>query len=504
MKDKLSAHQETISILSQQKEAQIKLYKTREDKELDEVIALENKVKVLDNIVYKIGCYNDNLALMLAPESDEVIRLEKQSRSKLNRSRLRHTFVNNGSSNESFNKQTTVLEKRMDESIPCLNDEMVANLRYFNSLELEVDSLRSQLETQKTQILNEIDRLSREYYYADHMNAILGVYIEIDEVTNLQCDYLELLEKYEGLEIELSKSKIMSKSFEALQKHAINLEIDLQQCQENIKNDKSFTENLSKEFRKEREQYFEMQDLKAQLQDKGIVIRVIPTTSVSRPLPKSNPMGDSIMHNNSQGKKQKVEDQRRNVKFSKNKTSVTACNDSLNAKTLNVNSREFSIPRTPQQNGIAERKNITLIKAARTMLADLLLSIPFWAEAVNTAFYVQNRLLVTKPHNKTPYELLHGRLPSIGFMRPFGCPVTILNTLDPLGKFQAKVDEESRVHNSTDPAPTCQKKASVHNSSDPALTRQVMASVHNSTDPAPTCQKKASVHNSSDPALTRQ
>nr|GFB07956.1 hypothetical protein [Tanacetum cinerariifolium] len=53
----------------------------------------------------------------------------------------------------------------------------------------------------------------------------------------------------------------------------------------------------------------------------------------------------------------------------------------------------------------------------------------------------QNRVLATKPHNKTPYELLHGRLPSIGFMRPFGCPVTILNTLDPLGKFQGKVDE---------------------------------------------------------------
>nr|GEY64974.1 hypothetical protein [Tanacetum cinerariifolium] len=51
------------------------------------------------------------------------------------------------------------------------------------------------------------------------------------------------------------------------------------------------------------------------------------------------------------------------------------------------------------------------------------------------------QVLVTKHHNKTPYELLHGRLPSIGFMRPFGCPVTILNTLDPLGKFQGKVDE---------------------------------------------------------------
>nr|GEX02564.1 uncharacterized mitochondrial protein AtMg00810-like [Tanacetum cinerariifolium] len=62
-------------------------------------------------------------------------------------------------------------------------------------------------------------------------------------------------------------------------------------------------------------------------------------------------------------------------------------------------------------------------------------------EAVNTACYVQNRVLVTKPHNKTPYELLHGRTPSIGFMRPFGCYVTILNTLDTLGKFEGKIDK---------------------------------------------------------------
>nr|GFA21410.1 integrase, catalytic region, zinc finger, CCHC-type, peptidase aspartic, catalytic [Tanacetum cinerariifolium]GFA21808.1 integrase, catalytic region, zinc finger, CCHC-type, peptidase aspartic, catalytic [Tanacetum cinerariifolium] len=260
MKDKLSAHQETISILSQQKEAQIKLYKTREDKELDKVIELENKVKFLKKVQranprpFDIGCYNDNLALMLAPDSDEVIRFEKESRSKLSylirpfdydklknlydlfvsqreksseqryfseRSRLSHTSVNNGKSKESFHKQTTLLEKRMDESIQldkqcqssleifkvkscvntiitgvelckqkiankpqfqrCLNEEMVADLRYFNSLELEVDSLGSQLKTQKTQFLNEIDRLSREYYYADHMNAILSVYTELDE-----------------------------------------------------------------------------------------------------------------------------------------------------------------------------------------------------------------------------------------------------------------------------------------------------------------------------------
>nr|GEZ27760.1 hypothetical protein [Tanacetum cinerariifolium] len=103
--------------------------------------------------------------------------------------------------------------------------------------------------------------------------------------------------------------------------------------------------------------------------------------------------------------------------------------------------REFSVARTPQQNRFAKRKNKTLIEAARTMLADSLLPIPFWAEAVNIACYVQNRVLVIKPHNKTPYELLLGRTPSIEFMRPFGCPVTILNTLDTLGKFDRKANE---------------------------------------------------------------
>ncbi|GJW55061.1 putative ribonuclease H-like domain-containing protein [Tanacetum coccineum] len=63
------------------------------------------------------------------------------------------------------------------------------------------------------------------------------------------------------------------------------------------------------------------------------------------------------------------------------------------------------------------------------------------AEAVNTACYVQNKVLVVKPHNKTQYELFHGRTPTLSFMRPFGCPATILNTIDHLGKFDGKTDE---------------------------------------------------------------
>ncbi|GJW58943.1 putative ribonuclease H-like domain-containing protein [Tanacetum coccineum] len=103
--------------------------------------------------------------------------------------------------------------------------------------------------------------------------------------------------------------------------------------------------------------------------------------------------------------------------------------------------REFSVARTPQQNGVAERRNRTLIEAARSFLVNSKLPTTFWAEAVNTACYVLNRVLIIKPHNKTPYELICRRPPLIDFMKPFGCPVTILNTRDHLGKFEEKADE---------------------------------------------------------------
>ncbi|GKD94228.1 putative ribonuclease H-like domain-containing protein [Tanacetum coccineum] len=128
---------------------------------------------------------------------------------------------------------------------------------------------------------------------------------------------------------------------------------------------------------------------------------------------------------------------------------VIRCDNGTEIKNSNMNQfyemkgikREFSVARTPQQNGVAERKNKTLIEAARTMLVDFKLPTTFEAEAVNTACYVQNKVLIVKPHNKIPYELLHGRTLALSFMRPFGCHVTILNTKDHLGKFDGKADE---------------------------------------------------------------
>ncbi|KAJ9547279.1 hypothetical protein OSB04_019822 [Centaurea solstitialis] len=103
--------------------------------------------------------------------------------------------------------------------------------------------------------------------------------------------------------------------------------------------------------------------------------------------------------------------------------------------------RQYSAPRTPQQNGVAERRNRTLIEATRTMLVDSKLPITFWAEAVNTACYVQNRVLIVKSKGKTPYELFEKKKPFIGFLKPFGCPCTILNTKSQLGKFDSKSED---------------------------------------------------------------
>ena len=97
---------------------------------------------------------------------------------------------------------------------------------------------------------------------------------------------------------------------------------------------------------------------------------------------------------------------------------------------------QFSAAYTPQQNGVAERKNRTLIECARTMLADSHLPITCGAEAVNTACYTLNRVLIVKKKNKTCYQLLKGRKPNLQHLEPFGAPCTYLKISSP--KFEPK------------------------------------------------------------------
>nr|GEX52557.1 hypothetical protein [Tanacetum cinerariifolium] len=252
-------------------------------------------------------------------------------------------------------------------------------------MESQNDSLKSQLETQKTQFLNEIDRLSKEYYYADHMNAILGVCTELDEDLKAQLqdkgialsELKKLIEKLKGksLDTKLEKSSVIRQpdAFKSQRPSLLGKPTIFSDSLErkDFSKSKSVTKNnVSNEFSKLVTTQILPPNKKSILKNTNVLASgmyklhtkptqtrttqlpqdsrktnkhmsfstgVIPTTSVSRPQLKSNQMEDRVMLNNSQGKKQEVEDHRRNVKFSKNKTSVTACNDSLNAKTLNVN-----------------------------------------------------------------------------------------------------------------------------------------------------------------------
>ncbi|GJX77986.1 hypothetical protein Tco_0324797 [Tanacetum coccineum] len=158
-----------------------------------------------------------------------------------------------------------------------LKQEMHADLKYVESLEKEIDKL----ESNKSEFSNMYDILLQECVSNDVMCSYLHSLSDLDAHAELQCLYVHKVKECECLAQKLSKqTETVSKevynellrSFAKLEKHSISLELALQQCQEQMKNDTVCKEKASNVFLKEREQYFEIQDLKAQLQDKDIAI----------------------------------------------------------------------------------------------------------------------------------------------------------------------------------------------------------------------------------------
>ncbi|GJW48670.1 retrovirus-related pol polyprotein from transposon TNT 1-94 [Tanacetum coccineum] len=105
---------------------------------------------------------------------------------------------------------------------------------------------------------------------------------------------------------------------------------------------------------------------------------------------------------------------------------------------LNGISHNFSAPRTPQSNGVVERKNRTLQEMSRTMLNEQSIPQKFWCNAVDTSTYIINRVSIRRILGKTPYELLRGRKPNLNYFRVFGSKCFVLNTKDYLTKFDPK------------------------------------------------------------------
>ncbi|GJV39134.1 retrovirus-related pol polyprotein from transposon TNT 1-94 [Tanacetum coccineum] len=102
--------------------------------------------------------------------------------------------------------------------------------------------------------------------------------------------------------------------------------------------------------------------------------------------------------------------------------------------------QQFFSARTPQQNGVVERRNRTLVEASRTMLTFVNLPLFLWAEAIATTCFTQNRLIIHKRFDKTPYELINKRKPNIKFFHVFGCICYLLNDYNDVGKLKEKGD----------------------------------------------------------------
>ncbi|GKE52402.1 retrovirus-related pol polyprotein from transposon TNT 1-94, partial [Tanacetum coccineum] len=139
-------------------------------------------------------------------------------------------------------------------------------------------------------------------------------------------------------------------------------------------------------------------------------------------------------------------------------------------------SHETSVARSPQQNGVIERRNRTLIEATRTMLIYAKAPLFLWAEAVATACYTQNRSIIRLRHGKTPYELLHDKLPDLSFFHVFGALCYPTNDNENLGKLQPKADIDFD---------ELTAMASEHSSSGPTLHEMTPATISSGLVPNP-------------------
>nr|GEU62108.1 hypothetical protein [Tanacetum cinerariifolium] len=265
--------------------------------------------------------------------------------------------------------------KSLETSNKFLVDKLKGEIEYFKTKNTSLESSNNHFKEANNKL---------EYYYADHMNAVLGVYTELDEDLKAQLhdkgiaisELKKLIEKLKGKSVDtkfekslvirelnafrsqrtsiLGKPTIFSDSLErkdfskskSVTKNNVSNDFSKPVTAQILPlNKKSILKNTNVlasgiyKLHTETTQPRTTQlphDLRKTNKRVSFSTRVIPITSVSRPKLKRNQTNDRVLLNNSQGKKQKVEDHRRNVKFSKNKTFVTACNDSLNAKTSNV------------------------------------------------------------------------------------------------------------------------------------------------------------------------
>nr|GFC08943.1 retrovirus-related Pol polyprotein from transposon TNT 1-94 [Tanacetum cinerariifolium] len=145
---------------------------------------------------------------------------------------------------------------------------------------------------------------------------------------------------------------------------------------------------------------------------------------------------------------------------------------------------QTSVARTPEQNGVVERRNRTLVEAARTMLSAAKVPLFFWAKAIATSCFTQNRSLVIPRHEKTPYQIINERKPSVKFFHIFVSVCYIVRDGENLDKMKEKGDECIFVGSTK----VVSKSSAVSAADAPNQRQQPTTPLNTHTTPAPTCQ----------------
>nr|GEU30207.1 hypothetical protein [Tanacetum cinerariifolium] len=470
IKNELFAHQETISILSHAKEAQIKLYKTRKDKELDKVIALENKVKVLDNIVYKtsqlvqtMNILNRNCKTSFA--KPEFLKKAQRANPRLLKAKT---------SNVNFVCATCgkcVLNAKHDMCV--LKSFKGVNSRTKMPIAVPV-STREPKHTVNQSIAKPLRKtVALESTNQKPRNTTRKLYEHVTKT----CKIILFI-------IDSGCSKRMMGNIKIL----IN-----------------FVEKFLGTVKFRNDQITPILGYGDLVQGAVTIKRVYYVEGLNHNLFFVGQFCDADLE----------------VAFRKSTCYILDLkgNDLLTVRTVRTNkgteflnktlhaffiaewiNHQTSVARTPEQNGVVERRNCTLVEAVRTLPSAAKVPMFFWAKAIATTCFTQNRSLVIPQHEKTPYHIINDRKPFVKFFHIFVSLCYIVRDGENLDKMKEKGDACIFVGYST------QSRAySVFNKRTRVIMETIhvnfdelphMASNHVSSNPVPQCQRTSLEHDS--------
>nr|GEV22180.1 retrovirus-related Pol polyprotein from transposon TNT 1-94 [Tanacetum cinerariifolium] len=386
------------------------------------------KVQRVNPRLYDIGCYDNNLDLILASESDEMIHLAKESRSKLSdlirpfdydqlnnlydlfvpqrekspeqhyfskESKMSHTSAKNEIPKESFNKQTTLLEKRIDESIPSnslysvsrpqlksnrIGDRVMPNNSQGKKQEVEDHRRNFKFLNNKMSVIVCNDSLNAKISNVNFVYVTCGHCVLNDNHDMCVLHYINVVN---------SRTR-----------QRIVVPISTREPKQNV------NQSVTKSHKKIVATYSTIK------KPRNIIRKIYEYTWTHFLRSKDEtPVGTEFL------------------------------NKTLHAYLAKEGIRhETSTARTPEQNDVVERRNRTLVEAARTMLSVAKVPLFFWAEAIVTTCFTQNRSLVNPRHEKTPYHIINGRKPSVKLFHIFGSLYYIVKDGENLDKMKEKVD----------------------------------------------------------------